>query len=57
MSMWIAEFITVGVIVTMPWNKKVPRITCKMVALFTEAPPMRMADTAGSAIINGAIYS
>lgn len=50
MSMWIAEFITVGVIVTMPWNRNVPMTTLAMLALLTLAPPMRMADTAGSAM-------
>ena len=41
---------TVGVMVTMPWNRKVPMITLAMDALFTDAPPIRMADTAGSAM-------
>ena len=50
MSIWIIEFITVGVIVTIPWNRKVPIITFVILALFTLAPPMRIADTAGSAI-------
>ena len=44
------EFITVGVMVTIPWNRKVPIMTLVMDALLTEAPPIRMADTAGSAI-------
>ena len=45
------EFITVGVIVTMPWNKNVPMITFVMEALLTVAPPIRMADTAGRAYV------
>ena len=39
MSMWMALFMTVGVMVTMPWNRKVPTITFMMDALFTDAPP------------------
>ena len=42
MSMWIAEFITVGVMVTMPWKRMVPMMTLGMLALFTEAPPIRI---------------
>ena len=50
MSMWIALFMTVGVMVTMPWKRKVPRMTWPIVALLTLAPPIRMAETAGSAM-------
>ena len=46
--MWMALFMTVGVMVTMPWKRKVPMMTFAMLALLTEAPPIRMADTAGS---------
>ena len=49
-SRWIMLFITVGVMVTIPWKRIVPITTFVMVALLTVAPPMRMADTAGRAI-------
>ncbi len=49
-SMWIMEFITVGVMVTMPWKRNVPMMTLAMDALLTDAPPIRMAETAGSAM-------
>src|SRR5574344_2040309 len=57
MSVWMMEFITDGVMVTIPWNRNVPIITLGIEALFTEAPPIRIADTAGSAILNGDMYS
>ena len=50
MSIWTMLFITVGVMVTMPWNRIVPMITLVMEALLTEAPPMRIAETAGMAM-------
>ena len=47
MSIWIMEFMTVGVIVTIPWKRKVPMITLVIEALLTDAPPIRIAETAG----------
>ena len=49
-SMCIMEFITVGVMVTMPWKRKVPIMTLAMDALLTDAPPISMAETAGRAM-------
>ena len=55
MSMWIAEFMTVGVMVTIPWNKIVPIITLGILALLTDAPPIRMAATVGMVRLLGAL--
>ena len=49
-SMWTMLFMTVGVMVTIPWKRIVPTMTFMIVALLTDAPPIRMAETAGSAI-------
>ena len=56
-SVWIREFITVGVRVTMPWKRMVPMITLPMDALFTKAPPIRIAATVGMVMLLGALYS
>ena len=43
--MFKAPFITVGVIVNIPWNNKVPIITLTIEALFILAPPINIAAT------------
>ena len=45
MSVWTMLLMTDGVMVRIPWNRMVPMTTFRIVALLTEAPPMRMADT------------
>ena len=53
--MWIRELRTVGVMVTMPWKRMVPMITLGIDALLTDAPPIRIAATAGSVMLLGAV--
>ena len=53
MSVWSMLLMTEGVIVRMPWNRKVPTTTLTMEAFLTDAPPMSSAATAGKAIMNG----
>lgn len=57
MSMWIMAVTTVGVRVTMLWKRIVPMITLGIDALLTAAPPIRIADTVGSVMLLGAMYS
>ena len=52
MSVWSMLLMTEGVIVRMPWNRKVPTTTLTMEAFLTYAP-MSSAATAGKAIMNG----
>ena len=54
-SMWMSEFRTVGVMVTIPWKRMVPMMTLGIDALLTDAPPMRIAATAGSVMLLGAV--
>ena len=37
--------------VRIPWKRKVPTTTLRIVALFTEAPPSRMEATAGRVVM------
>lgn len=52
-SRLIALLMTDGVIVKIPWNRKVPMITFVMEALLTEAPPKRTAATVGNTKASG----
>ena len=50
MSVWRRLLMTDGVMVRIPWNRSVPMTTFTMLALWTEAPPRRIAATAGKAM-------
>ena len=55
MSPWITLLVTGKAVVNKVWNSTVPMMTFEIVAFCKLAPPIKIAATAGNAIIKGAM--